>query len=36
MEYGYEFRDKEYVKDGKSDERTNYYGDLIAGWRYKF
>jgi outer membrane protein G len=36
LKYGYEFRDKEYVKDGKSDERTNYYGDLIAGWRYKF
>lgn len=36
LKYGYEFRDKEYVSNGKSDENKNYYGDLIAGWKYKF
>lgn len=36
LKYGYEFRNKEYVNSGKSDENKNYYGDLIAGWKYKF
>lgn len=36
LKYGYEFRDKEFVKDGKTDKSDNYYGDLIAGWSYKF
>ena len=36
LKYGYEFREKEYVKDRKSDENKNYYGDLIFGWNYKF
>lgn len=36
LKYGYEFREKEYVKSGKSDENANYFGDLIFGWNYKF
>lgn len=36
LNYGYEFREKEYVKSGKSDENANYFGDLIFGWNYKF
>lgn len=36
LKYGYEFREKEYVATGKSDENKNYYGDLIFGWNYKF
>ena len=36
LNYGYEFRNKEYVADGKSDENKNYYGVCTFGWKYNF
>ena len=36
VKYGYEIREKEYVLSGETDNRKNYFGDLIVGWNYKF
>ena len=34
--YYYEFRDDEWVKNGKNKDSDEYKGDLVLGWKYKF
>lgn len=34
--YAYEVKDREYVKDGRTNDNGKYFGDIVFGWKYNF